>query len=277
MPATYAHFRMGQQITKYLKEEQYAVVKKYPQLYRIGFHGPDILFYYNPLSSNPVNQIGHELHDSSGRYFFDYARKVLEEHPGDDRYLAYVYGVLTHFALDYSCHGYVEEKINESGISHTEIEVEFDRFLMEMDGKDARSNLTSMHIAATKENAKVISAFYPGATPDQVLASLRDMVMFHKLLLCPGTLKGTCKRRVLYTLMKLAGCYDSMKDQIMKPEQNPLCQDSNEELYRRYCDARKLAIDFIHGFDLLDPMPEEIDWILDYNFCSVLAESEDSL
>ena len=32
--------------------------------------------------------------------------------------------------------GYIDEKIAKSGISHTEIEVEFDRNLMEKDGLD---------------------------------------------------------------------------------------------------------------------------------------------
>ena len=34
------------------------IVEKYPQLYLIGLHGPDILFYYKPLKSNSINSIG---------------------------------------------------------------------------------------------------------------------------------------------------------------------------------------------------------------------------
>lgn len=59
--------------------------------------------------------------------------------------------MLNHFALDVSCHGYIDEKIAASGISHTEIEVEFDRMLMLMDGKDPlRQNLTE-HIVPCME------------------------------------------------------------------------------------------------------------------------------
>ena len=47
-----------------------------------------------------------------------------------NHYLAYYYGFICHFALDATCHGYIEKRIHESGVSHGEIEVEFDRFLM---------------------------------------------------------------------------------------------------------------------------------------------------
>ena len=125
MPSTYAHYRMGQQVRSMLDGNEKKIVEKYPQLYLIGLHGPDILFYYKPLKSNSINSIGYEL--------FERARKVISEKKDREPYLAYTYGVLNHFALDVSSHGYIEQKINESGISHAEIEVEFDRELMVMD------------------------------------------------------------------------------------------------------------------------------------------------
>ena len=76
------------------------------------------------------------MHKHSGKEFFERARKVISEKKDREPYLAYTYGVLNHFALDVSCHGYIEDKINESGISHAEIEVEFDRELMVMDKKN---------------------------------------------------------------------------------------------------------------------------------------------
>ena len=52
MPSTYAHYRMGQQVRSMLDGNEKKIVEKYPQLYLIGLHGPDILFYYKPLKSN---------------------------------------------------------------------------------------------------------------------------------------------------------------------------------------------------------------------------------
>ena len=100
MPSTYAHYRFGEQVRQRIDEEKAGVISRYPQLYRIGLHGPDILFYYNALISNPVNRAGFALHEVSGTEFFAHFTEVITDHPGDDRYLSYLYGVLTHFALD---------------------------------------------------------------------------------------------------------------------------------------------------------------------------------
>ena len=83
------------------------------------------------------------MHKHSGKEFFERARKVISEKKDREPYLAYTYGVLNHFALDVSSHGYIEQKINESGISHAEIEVEFDRELMIMDKKNPITQLVA--------------------------------------------------------------------------------------------------------------------------------------
>ena len=78
MPSTYAHYRMGQQVRTMLDGNEKKIVEKYPQLYLIGLHGPDILFYYKPLKSNAINSIGYELHRHSGKEFFE--RRITESH-----------------------------------------------------------------------------------------------------------------------------------------------------------------------------------------------------
>lgn len=60
--------------------------------------------------------------------------------------LAYVYGFCCHFALDVSCHRYIDKKIEADGVSHTEIEVEFDRSLMGKDGYNPVTHILTDHI-----------------------------------------------------------------------------------------------------------------------------------
>ena len=48
---------------------------------------------------------------------------MLKAHESDARYLSYACGLVCHFALDVTCHGYIDEKIEASGATHTEIEV----------------------------------------------------------------------------------------------------------------------------------------------------------
>ena len=54
MPSTYAHYRLGQQVRRELEGNERKIIEKYPQLYLIGLHGPDILFYYKPLRSDMI-------------------------------------------------------------------------------------------------------------------------------------------------------------------------------------------------------------------------------
>ena len=77
MPTSYAHYKFGQEVKEKLSGEILDIVEEYPQLFHLGLHGPDLLFYYNALKKNKVNTIGFELHEYSGRYVFDRAAKVI--------------------------------------------------------------------------------------------------------------------------------------------------------------------------------------------------------
>ena len=118
MPSTYAHYRMGQEVIKQVSVPAHDIIMKHKQLYDIGLHGPDILFYYHPLVTNPVNAIGYGLHERSGKYFFGKAAEIIETASDKEAALAYIYGFICHFALDSTCHGYIDEKIAQSGVSH---------------------------------------------------------------------------------------------------------------------------------------------------------------
>lgn len=90
MPSTYAHYRMGQEVIKQVSSPARDIIMKHKQLYDIGLHGPDILFYYHPLVTNPVNAIGYGLHERSGKYFFGKAAEIIETASDKEAALAYI-------------------------------------------------------------------------------------------------------------------------------------------------------------------------------------------
>ena len=69
---------MGQEVIKQLSDPVREIIMENKELYDIGLHGPDILFYYHPLKVDPVNSIGYRLHEHSGKFFFERAAKVIE-------------------------------------------------------------------------------------------------------------------------------------------------------------------------------------------------------
>lgn len=266
MPATYAHYRAGETVRRQVDAEAQRVICANPELYYIGLHGPDILFYYQPLSSNRVNRVGYAMHEKSGAAFFTYAAKVLKNHPGREAYLAYVYGFLCHFALDVSCHGLIGEKMAESGLSHAEVEVELDRELLSLDGYDpVRKKLTG-HIVPSRKNAAVIEAFYPGISEHEVRHALQGFVFYNDLLRAPSPFK----RQALYTAFRLAKCDDTMHGMIIRYQRDPRCADSTDKLLGLYAEGERLAVRLIGEYGAYLAGEAPLDEIFRYNFESHL-------
>lgn len=69
MPSTYAHYKFGKDVFKELPKELVKEINPYMPLYKIGLHGPDLLFYYKPLETNVINQEGAWIHDRTGSVF----------------------------------------------------------------------------------------------------------------------------------------------------------------------------------------------------------------
>lgn len=273
MPSTYAHYRMGEEVRDLLSGRERDVIEAFPEPYWIGLHGPDILFYYKALSSNPVNRLGYQMHEEAGEQFFAKARNVLnglkqEEGPKLTRALSYVYGVLNHFALDVSCHAYVDHRMEESGITHTEIEVEFDRMLMLTDGLDPVRQVLTNHLHPGRENAETIAPFYPGTTSAEIQKAIQSMIFQNRLLLCNTNLK----RNLVYAVLKLTGHYESLQGIVVNPNGNPRCEESNGRLLEMYGEAVSRGVTFIQSFAGYWEREEELPPIFDYNFEGVMPE-----
>ena len=58
---TYAYDHFGKRVYRKLSAKLQHLIRSNGNLYRIGQHGPDILFYYF-ISKNPVTQYGVQMH-----------------------------------------------------------------------------------------------------------------------------------------------------------------------------------------------------------------------
>ena len=230
MPSTYAHYRFGCEVYCHLPEEVSARISKYRTLYLTGLHGPDLMFYYRPLCANPVNQIGYQLHDWTGRALIERGARVVKESSSYGGAWAYLCGVVCHFTLDSLCHPYVEEKIRRSHVTHTEIEGAFDRALMVHDGINPISHRLADHIIPSKESAEIIAPFYAPATVEQVYQAMGSMIKNCNLLTAPSA----GKRRLVRAILKLSGNYPEMHGMMITRERDPQFSDSDRELYRLY-------------------------------------------
>lgn len=225
MPSTYAHYLFGKKVLENLTIQQKNFIEKNRDLYDIGLHGPDILFYYHPLKSNPINRWGYAMHEKKGSDFFEKARSIASQVKENEKDLAYLYGFICHFALDARCHPYVEKYVREKSISHTKIEVAFDMYLLQQNHIQPAKYHLSKHIHPSKKAGETICAYFENTTPKIIEGALQEMNFYHHLLHASNSFK----REVLYTGMNIVH-QSGFKDQILPKQINPQCHKSNQDL-----------------------------------------------
>ncbi|MCI5586259.1 MAG: zinc dependent phospholipase C family protein [Lachnospiraceae bacterium] len=268
MPSTYAHYRMGQEVRQQLTGSVREAIEQYPDLYNIGLHGPDLLFYYKALGRNHVNSTGVELHKHSGSFFFKEAGEMIRMKGMNPAHLSHAYGYLCHFALDVTCHGFVNGQIKDTGVKHLALESELDRRFLLMDGKDPVATLVTGHLIPSEETAGVIKDFYPELTTKEVYRSIKDMVFYLNFLVSPGKVK----RGFIVNVLKLAGQYDPIGGLLIQRAENPAARGSVDHLLKLYDKGRGLAIRLIKEYEEYLAGKKELDTIYRYNFETVLTE-----
>lgn len=245
MPAIYAHNQFGNRVLQSLDENKRTWILKNLRYFRIGLQGPDYLFFYKPLSTNPISQIGYQIHQRSAKEFMEYARNVIRENGTNSPEYAYILGFICHFALDSECHPFVEEEIERTGVGHIEIESEFEKFMMRKNGIDPLSYPVGKTFPTDKATADCVAKLYEGVEPNEALHALKSMRRYKTILVAPNKVK----RAVLDKGMKLTGKYDSLQGHLLKPTDHPKCAESNEGLYARLKNAVPVAVQLIHDFD----------------------------
>lgn len=254
MPSTYAHRCFGADVLTQLPDALQKKIEPYRALYDMGLHGPDLLFYYKALQSNPVNRLGNAMHEQPGTVFFERARGVIRNAKNRDAALVYALGYICHFALDSTCHPFVEQFTRESGVTHCEIETEFDNMLLRRDGYDPLTFFTASHIHPSAANARVIAPFYRDISEQTALEALKGMILVHKVLQASNPVK----RWVVLTAIRAAGKWEFMHGLVANPQPNPQCTESGKQLDALYQSAIPLAVrlinEYVAGLDTDAPL-----------------------
>ena len=159
MPTTYAHYTFGNECYETLPTKLKKIVNKHRDLYNIGLHGPDILFYY--LVNPKVSSYGYNMHQIAVKEFLEEAKVNYVTHDEKEEMMSYLLGFISHFILDTMCHGYVERKKEVSKITHNKVEAQWDRHLMVLDKRKPNLVDRSESLKPTIKNTKIISYFYP--------------------------------------------------------------------------------------------------------------------
>ena len=232
MPSTYAHRRFGANVLDHLPAPLREKLEAHRELYDIGLHGPDLLFYCHAEKSTTVAALGNAMHEEADR----------------EAALAYALGYVCHFALDSTCHPFVEQFTRESGVTHCEIETEFDNMLLRRDGYDPLTFFTASHIHPSAANARVIAPFYKDISEQTALEALPAMILVHKVLQASNPVK----RWVVLTGMKVLGKYDGMHGLVANPQPNP-------QYAKALPLAERLILEYVAKLDTDEPLDAAYD------------------
>lgn len=254
MPTTFTHDLFGRGVYHMLPQEEREKIRRHGRLYRIGLHGPDILFYFH-LYKNRVNQHGVKMHQEIARPFLERGlRRAHDE--GDEALFVYLLGFVCHFLLDSTCHPYIYSI--ESEVSHTLIEKELDRLLMEEDGKDPFVYRPSCCIQPDRKTARTIQKVFPEFSPLTIYRSLCMMKRTTNLMIY----RNSWKQRLLVAALKACG-QGKLSDHIMRKEKDPSLDPYLNRLRTLYETAKSDAPDLLERVSVcaktLEPLPARFD------------------
>lgn len=240
MPTTYTHDRFGKDVYRRLPGELRRIIRKEKKLYLIGLHGPDIFFYYHPLSTNPVVKKGHRMHERNADEFFARCKKIYQKQP-DDEVMAYLLGFACHFLLDSTCHPYIDGYAERNGVPHAEQEAELDRIFLLEDGRNPFTYDKSAGICPDYPGIRAIQRCFPDIALEDIVESLKGMRFYTNLL----TQQHALLRNGLVLGMKAAGADFSISDQVLRKKTNPMAKPALSNLLKLYERALDEAADFL--------------------------------
>lgn len=225
MPTTYTHDLFGKKLYHKLPEEMQSVLRENEDLYRIGLHGPDILFYLLPVPSVP--KIGVKMHKESACVFFEKGMKKVRA-TGSRPLLAYLLGFGGHYLLDSVCHPVVNRMDQEGIISHTLSEKELDREFMLKTGKNPLKFYPSDCIIPKMSYAEVIHEAIPEVSSVKIYGSLWMMKFLTNAMVCDnhGRRKAALRfwGRLLYRRGTESALEHFMEEKPVKGSKEPVLE-----------------------------------------------------
>ena len=259
MPGAYAHYKVGQSVLAQLTKGIRDTAEQESELYNLGLHGPDLLFYYKPYLRTRTSAAGFRAHKKSGREFFTAAAAAAAASENTAAARAYFNGTVCHFALDSLCHPYVEAAMKKQRANHLEIESSLDRALMLADGLDPLCHRPCAHIRPSERSAAIIAPFYKRIPPKTIFAAEKSMLAITDLLYASPLIK----RRRMLRLLRMIGLGRLIGGMFIPERDNPNCTESDRALTALCAEAVEYSLRLIGQMEAFlsdgTPLGKEFD------------------
>lgn len=242
MPAIYAHRVFGEAVINTLSHALADKLLDHLPLFQMGLHGPDLLFYYQPLFKTPLGCLGNLLHGCSGRQVIETMLKVTAKLPEEeqDAGLSYTLGFACHYLLDSACHPYVEQLVKAGKAAHCTIEGQFDLWLIGRDGKlpleiDPVSHLTEL----SPDDCAVIAPYYAALShlvypdaplkerPEKILSAYRMLMRLNRIFAS----RHATVRGLAHAAFHLMGSHEEREGLIYREAHDSTFEGCNTQLF----------------------------------------------
>lgn len=260
MPAAYSHYRLGQLVLDKLNQPLKRVLETNQDLFDIGLHGPDILFYNRPYIHSKINRLGSAMHKERADIFFYQALEILKETKSAPQF-AYLCGFICHYILDSNCHPYINTIIKETGVTHFEIETELDRYFMVKDRLDPLRTKLTDHIKVNDHTLNNIEPYFK-ATKKELYKSLKGMKFYDRLLLAPQFYK----RGLIYLVLKIKFTYKRFQGFVVNYRPNKLVDPYLEKLESLFNQSISESYEAIYNFIDVIKYDRSLSYRFEHNF-----------
>jgi hypothetical protein len=255
MPAIFTHLQFGKDVVASLPPSFSDLAAKHPQCFYVGTQGPDLLFYYKPLSGkkNATRNKAWYFHDDlpSGELFLRAAKALVDDKENYDEHgnflpqskdAAYLLGFLCHFCLDYTTHPYIDNQ-SVDGRTHGKIESELDKRTFRKQGMPARGFNTAKLFFPICES-KLASASFLSLSEKVTEKALKNMRFIN------GLFSSNCEfvHGVCHTLLSLVGANKTLGEMFIHKKDDERCAPLWETLDTLYNKALSTANTVITEF-----------------------------
>ncbi|MBQ9729729.1 MAG: zinc dependent phospholipase C family protein [Clostridia bacterium] len=224
MPSTYAHKRFGELVFEKLPAQMQEKIEKHKTAFYLGLHGPDILFYYKPLSKNSNRKKGLDMHFAPAKNFFLPTAKTLvaqNEDPLETAAGAYAAGFICHFGLDDACHGDIY-KLEDTGVSHGKIESEFDKYLLRENGLKIAGYNPAKHLNSENGTASA-AALLLNESEDVLKSAIKTIRTINGMFVSRSYLF----HGLAHLVLKIAKMDRKFGDMFLHKKDDPRCSECN--------------------------------------------------
>lgn len=176
MPSLYAHYYFGKKCIEKLPNDYKDLILNNISYFYYGTQTPNIFYYSNIF--NKRNE--YEYHNVPMNILIKGFKENISNINNRDKYIAFIYGYISHFLLDSYCHTYIDIVSKTYLISHYELESTFDRYLL-LKNKETKILINKI-LVKNNDIVKIISMFLNNKKENVIKDSIENFKTINYLL-----------------------------------------------------------------------------------------------